>query len=63
MAQTFTYWPVAAGAKSDPSPVHVMFMADRVTLGQVLFVLIQLPLPLSFCEGHSLIHLPITDIL
>jgi len=63
MAQAFTYWPVTAGAKFDPSRVHVMFMADRVTMGQVLLVLIQLPVPLSFCEGPSLIHFPITDTL
>jgi len=62
MAQTVSYWPLTARARFDPIPVHVVFMRNRVTLGQVL-VLIQLPLPLSFCECPSLIHLLITDTL
>lgn len=41
MAQAVSYWPLTAGSRFDPSPVHVMFMADRVTLGQVLLILIQ----------------------
>ena len=63
MAQAVSYWPLTARARFDPIPVHVMFMGDRVTPGQVLLVLIQLLLPLSFCEGPSLIHVLITDTL
>jgi len=63
MAQAVTYWYLTAGARFDPIPVHVMFMANRGTLGQVLLILIQLPLPLLFCEGSSLIHSLVTDTL
>ena len=58
MAQVVSRRLPTAQAMTNPSVVHVGFVVDQVTMGQVFLLVLPFPLQTSFHQSSVRIHLP-----
>jgi hypothetical protein len=56
VTQAVRHRPFTEEARISPSPVHAIFVVDRVALGQVFLRVIRFLLLLSFHQSSIIIH-------